>query len=335
MKKRIIILPAMLLTLSVLAQPTFDNSLFGEIGYSWNQTLCDATGFDPGLSGADVVWDFSDITITGPETTQHLVDPSASPYVASFGLANLALTLDNIDYTFMQVTGTEYNNLGSGTTVAVVSYSDPETIFTFPLTYNTVSEDDFGATFTSMGFSFIRDGEADMIADGWGTLILPTGTFTNVLRVKLEEDYTDESVGLPVPVVNEYNYDHYYWFAEGVTNFVFYYGDLESSVAGMPANTKVAVLNTSATSSIQDNHLPENLVQVYPNPASGHFFIYNTSNMAFESIALFNMMGERVYIQTGQTGTNTEINTTGLPAGIYTLQLKSTMGVLSKMVHIL
>lgn len=334
MKKIMFSCLTMILTLSVFAQPTFDNSLMGTIGGSYTLTDWDATDFNPGEDGAGVVWDFSDITITGPVTVFNNVNPAITPYAASFGLATLAVTPDNSSFAYFQVTGTQYNNLGVGSASTSFSYSNPETLFTFPLTYNSTNDDTFAATFVTTGIGFNRSGDVSMQADGYGTLILPGGTFTNVLRVKVEEDYSDESIGLPVPVTIEYDNETYYWFMEGLTGPLFYYANLETGSIAGTTTTEIGSLNPEAVVAIQNVTLPENLIHVFPNPATDNLYIQNMNNIKFENIALYNMMGQSVLNQTMNNENITEINIADLPAGIYTLQLKNESGTLSKMISI-
>lgn len=334
MKKMLFSCLTMILTLSVVAQPTFDNSLMGTIGDSYTFTNFDATDFDPGDDGAGVVWDFSDITITGPVTVFNNVNPAITPYAASFGLATLATTPDNSSFLYYQITGAQYNSLGIGSTLSTISYSNPETIFTFPLTYNTTNDDTFAASFVSTGVSYNRSGNVHVEADGYGTLILPAGTFTNVLRVKVEEDITDETIGLPVPITLEYQNDFYYWFMEGLTGPLFYYAYFEATAFTGTTITELGSLNPEAVVAIQNVTLPENLIHVFPNPATESLYIQNMNNIEFENIALYNMMGQSVLNQKMNNENITEINVSNLPAGIYTLQLKNESGSLSKMISI-
>ncbi|MBK6732056.1 MAG: T9SS type A sorting domain-containing protein [Bacteroidetes bacterium] len=334
MKKIMFSCLSMILTLSVFAQPTFDNSLMGTIGGSYTLTDWDATDFNPGEAGAGVIWDFSAITITGPVTVFNNVNPAATPYAASFGLATLAVTPDNTNFGYFQVTAAQYNSLGVGTPGASISYSNAETIFSFPLTYNTTNDDTFAASFVSTGVGFNRSGNVHMEADGYGTLILPSGTFTNVLRVKVEEDYSDESIGLPVPLSIEYETELYYWFMEGLTGPLFYYANMVTSSITGTTTTELGSLNPEAVVSIQNVSLPENLIHVFPNPATENLYIQNMNNIEFENIALYNMMGQSVLNQTMNNETITAINIEELPAGIYTLQLRNESGTLSKMISI-
>lgn len=334
MKKFITIIGSIILTHILYAQPTFDNSVMGAIGDSWTWTGWDATEFNVGVEGEDITWDFSGISITGPATLYKNVNPAATPFVGTFGLATLASTTDDMNYSYSQVTATQFNNLGAGSVAATVSYSNPETILTFPLTYDVTNDDTFGAMFTSGGISFNRSGDVHMEADGYGTLILPTGTFTNALRVKLEEDYGDESIGLPVAVNIDYNFDNYYWLVEGITGPVLYYGKLETTTLAGSTTVEVGFLNGDAVAAVNDAQLSDNVITVYPNPASDIIFIGNTLAIDFEYISLYDITGRLVLQSAASNNQIIPLQIFDLPAGIYTLQMSADAGVISKTISI-
>ncbi|MFN3939805.1 MAG: T9SS type A sorting domain-containing protein, partial [Chitinophagales bacterium] len=318
----------------VTAQPTITSSVFGSIGDTYTQTQWSATGFDIGASGANVTWDFSDITITGPAVVSKNVNPAATPYGGAFGLATIAVTTDDLNYSYFQVTPAAINNLGAGTAAAVVSYSNPETILTFPLTYDSNSDDTFSAMFTSLGYGFERSGTSEMEADAYGTLILPTGTYSNVLRVKLKELYSDVSIGLPVTITIDYNFESYYWFAEGILGPILYYGNLETTTIAGSETAEVGFLNDDAVAAIHSNSLPETLINVYPNPATENVFIDNLSGVPFEKMYLYDITGQLILSEPVGNPKQMALNVVQLPAGIYTVQLAGESGTLSKLISI-
>lgn len=316
------------------AQPTFSSDVFGGIGDSWAWTQWNASGFDVGASGANVTWDFSDIVITGPSTIYKNVNPAATPYAGSFGLATLAATTDDMNYTYFQVTPALINNLGAGTVAAVISYDNPETILTFPLTYDSENDDTFGATFTSLGYGFEREGTVQMEANAYGTLILPTGTYTNVLRVKLKELYSDASIGLPVPITLDYNFETYYWLAPGVTGLLFSYANLETTTLAGSETVEIGFLNDDAVAGIHSNTLSDNLINVYPNPATEIIYVDNKSALGFGKIYLYDITGQLILSETIENQNPIAINVSQLPAGMYTMQLTGDSGTLSKIISI-
>jgi len=188
------------------SQPTISSSVAGGIGDEFSYTNVNTSDFDPGPTGENVTWDFTGISTTGTVVSYTLVDPSVTGQAAEFPGANVASDDGTGAFGFFKITPSEYTLYGVYTPSTTISYSDPEEYWVFPMTYGTSNSDNLHAEFFS-GSDFIRDGSNEFLADGYGTLILPSGTFTNVLRVKIEEDYTDEVVGLPYTY--EYNFDLY------------------------------------------------------------------------------------------------------------------------------
>lgn len=185
--------PLSLLVLSPLigtAQPVLD--------YSTNGTLPgDAFVYqagpwvDPGTAGADQTWDLTGLS-TDSIINILFVDPATTPDGASFPSATIAAS-ESGGYTYSEfnATGGYFHGLAlTGFTPAV--YSDPMQQVVFPATLGTAWTDDFGGTFDILGTTVTRTGTITAEADAYGTLQLPWGTLTDVLRVSGTEAYTDD-----------------------------------------------------------------------------------------------------------------------------------------------
>jgi len=78
--------------------------------------------------------------------------------------------------------------------------------------------------------------------------------------------------------------------------------------------------------SLPEMNKPEEIkVKVFPNPASGVFYI--EAKEAVEKISVFNSRGELVLEQRGSTG---EVDISDQPAGLYFLQLKTGQKIVTK-----
>ncbi|MFN3757346.1 MAG: choice-of-anchor J domain-containing protein [Flavobacterium sp.] len=69
--------------------------------------------------------------------------------------------------------------------------------------------------------------------------------------------------------------------------------------------------------------------QIYPNPAKEMVYIQSTSSETLSSIRLFNMLGKEVLQLNNIHSTATQINLSGLPIGIYLMELTSESGTSS------
>jgi len=188
------------------AQPTIDQSNFAPSpGESF--VLNASAWMDPGASGADVTWDFSALVIDSTFTYAY-VDPASTPMTDSFPTATVAHAEGGgYAYRSFDATGGYYLGYHMGGTSPVVDYQDPELTFQFPCTYGTQWVDDLFADYLP-GPAWYYAGSINAEADGHGTLILPYGTFTNVLRLHLTRSYTLET---PWPEDAFYENDIYYY----------------------------------------------------------------------------------------------------------------------------
>lgn len=138
----------------------------------------------PGAAGVNQVWDLSSITsLESVSLTIGAPDPSfpASTVTKLEGPAKFYMELSSVAQIIHGVDA-------GGTTV---TYSNPQTHIGFPLSMSSSGNDTHLATFTSGGYPFSRAGSSTWEVDGWGTVITPNGTYTDVLRVKQTQTYVD------------------------------------------------------------------------------------------------------------------------------------------------
>jgi hypothetical protein len=163
-------------------------------------------------SGPDRIWDFSTAVVTNTRQLQ-LAQPSFAPGASNFPFATVVAFADNMPpYTYSRVTNGQLRTVGVMTTAPRV-YSDPLVTMVFPCTYNTTWTDSYA--FPG------EQGTRTYIADGYGTLIGPAGSLSDVLKVRSEYASLDTVVqgiaytglmvedvfwrsGTPWPVANSY-----------------------------------------------------------------------------------------------------------------------------------
>lgn len=190
------------------------------------QTLTDATtSFQPGESflqhysayvspgnaGANVTWNLSALT---DDSTQVLsfVAPQGTPAYASFPASTVAQPSEGGDLTYFNCTANGVDLLGTTAGADLVVYQDGERILSYPCAFNSQWQDAFSASFTVLGLTIDRAGTITGNADGYGSVVLPYGTVSNVLRVRTTELYTDVT---PFGDIG-YDFDSYYYYKPGV-----------------------------------------------------------------------------------------------------------------------
>lgn len=182
---------------NLLSQPTITINSIPLIGESYTFTYCDTLGVRPGDAGANVTWDFSKLikqTGTDATYTYDIVNPQVGIKSNLFTTADYAYKSEDA-YGYYKI-GTAYiERLGTGYDAGSEVLSDPEVFFGYPFTFSNTLDDEFaGVITTTMQGATVelnRYGRVLTVADAYGTLILPQGTFYNLLRLKTVQQISD------------------------------------------------------------------------------------------------------------------------------------------------
>ena len=277
--------------------------------------------FDSGANGANVTWDYGNLTPTNTGSTE-VKDPTDLPNGNLFPSANIS-TQDaisnneayylNSSNAFSFYGGVTYG----GPSPAYTVYTDPQDWIRYPMTYEDNFSDTFSGTVeTSAVFS--RDGMTNVVADAYGTLITPSGTFNNVLRIKTEMDYTDIFSSLEI----DYTETRYLWY-DAETGFpLMTHQDLD--ISGNPFSTwsyiDASPLKTSSVLAQEIN------LSVFPNPTTDKITIaFNLKEKETVAISVCNLLGKevlKILDATQITGQHQEdINLGHLPNGTYFVKI--------------
>jgi len=306
-------------TAAAIAQPTLTAAGTNPvIGNSFAYTGTSA--FGPGPSGAGQTWNFSTIsgTLGGPS---NCVTVASTPNGASFPSANIAFNnTSSSNYSYFKTSSTAYQNYGNVTSSGVVmSYSNPEDFLRFPFAYTNSYTDPWSVTFVNSGFTFYRTGTTTVTADGYGTLIIPSGTYSNVMRVHFVQTYQDSADFGGTPYIISYSNDEYLWYSNSThaalaATFNFTSTPGSSGSAGFYLGSPVGIDEISGL--LSD-------FNVYPNPAVNELTIdFNLLESAAYTVNVYNSLGQSVIApaiaEETAVGTKTiRMDVSGLPEGIY------------------
>lgn len=182
MKKSLHILffGSLISAVNTVAQPTITATGINPIGGDVITTT-NTNYVGPGSAGINQTWDLSTMTPSGASATFAYANPSSTPYASSFTNSNVSASYGG-SYVYYKTSSAAWQFYGAVTS-ATMSYSNPEDFLHFPFTYTNTYTDSWATTFISGGYTFYRTGTTTVTADGYGTLITPSGTFSNVLRV--------------------------------------------------------------------------------------------------------------------------------------------------------
>ena len=252
-----------------LAQPTL-NSTDVSVPFGTVVNAVSLPYTDPGSPGSNATWDFSGLS-GGEPFSNEMLSPGNSPFQNLFPTAtNAGNSWPDIGRYIYWTENAQgfYNNGFADSPTSNCIYSDTEQFWAFPLSMGSSWSDPWGGTCMGNGSSSTRSGTTTGTVTGWGTVILPFGSFDDVLRVELDQVYTDIFPLLGIDINYEVHIVSYVkagadiaLFSSGIILLDLGLGlDTASTYSIMAAPTSVGVEDLSA------NH---GNVLLYPNPAQG------------------------------------------------------------------
>lgn len=208
---------------------------------------------NPGNGGENATWDFSTLTVVDNQYEVSYRAPNR--YEGMYYLLGHMLTIDPkqvgvnsliicTEHNTMYVSEIKDNQLqaiGHENPVTVLQYNPRmimdryPTYYTDSYKYNYQSESLYSGKFRST-----TKGYKEMKADGFGSITLPTGTYSNVLRIKYVQtiEYTSEG-NLPPEELKELGLEYtiYKWYVKGYRYPVFETQRIVYTYTGLEAAT--------------------------------------------------------------------------------------------------
>jgi hypothetical protein len=304
MKKNIFLVVAAMVAGStvLLAQPTLTSNFNPTMGATTIIVKADSSGISEGAAGANVTFDFSALSMVGDTITYSYLYPSATPYGTKFPTATLSFLSEDgqggAGFTYLKTSATGYEIVGVATPNLQLVYSNSQIFAQYPLTYNSTFTDDFAGLGTSaQGVTTYRMGNTSSVADAWGTLKLPQGTFNNVLRIKTIQTSKDSASYMGNSFV----------FQNNSVSYTFVRDDIQQQLLSITYNTYIEPVSGNETSLKSVTYYPEapttgpNSIHsaekdltytVYPNPASQQITITPHTDIKATHYTITDMLGK-------------------------------------------
>lgn len=327
MKKQFLLGLLMASATAVFAQPTLtkatNNPVAGDKFYGY---ICDTAHVSKGSSGASVTWDMSALVKSDSDTTSFFTC-AATPYCDSFSGTDIVMLHDG-DYAYgvTGANGIEFTGIYSGGNY--IHLTNSNTYTRFPLSYSTVVKDTFSSKMSVMGTAMYFTMYSSNVCDGWGKLVLPNGTFNNVLRVHGTLITKDSFNIMGMPQVSVSQTETYNWYMSGFHSPLLTI-DYDTSGSAVPYVTDVKYYKaTPPSTGIADARVAATMSSIYPNPASDQLHVaVNMPGATNATIAILNMTGQVVY-SVNDTRMNAGMNEVQLPVGmlpngLYMVRLQS------------
>ncbi len=297
-----------------------------------------AGGIDQTTVGANVVWNFTDLSIIGQSLSLNTI-PNASQ-ISNFPTSNILNTVtttigavNSESQIFAKKIANEVSLTGFKTPDLELNYiTNNAKIGTFPLNYGYDFTDNTAGTFVSGTNNGTFTGTIITKVDAYGTLNLSNnglggGIETyNVTRIKTSQNINLVvgffSVGTVVQTT--------YAYIDPTNEAQFRY---TTAVANIPllniVNQTVTQMENWSIGLLSTNNLLEvsNKFQIYPNPVNINLNIKNDNNQNINALILSDINGREIV---NQTSNLENINVSKLQKGIYFLKIDSDNGIFTK-----
>lgn len=332
MKKLYIIALCIFVAGSVLAQPTLQYPAnvpaIGDVSYL---QFVSPTGLSAGSSGPNVSWDFSVLENTS-NSQVIVVDPATTPAGGDYPGANIAFNMDNVVYSYLIFDNTGMYYMGAkadtGTYPYQLIYSDHRQLLQYPFAFATSFSDSYKGISTASVAEVKVDGYSIVVADAYGTLTLPTGTYNDVLRINIFDTETDSIfVGGEFLMLNEVIREQFLWYAPNSKHPLF---NLEF-VTTNGVETVCCFYSTAGSGINSNMNEAVSDLNVFPNPAANQIFIdFKLSQNKVAIVSVVNHVGQVIITREISRQTpgmvSEKININALPAGIYFLNVSCKSG---------
>lgn len=319
------------LSISGFAQPSYTSNSNPAIGESWDVVMLDPANFSPGPAGAMQSWDFSTVPVsTGfPPFQFNVVKPEDGPLSDSFPNATHILYWDVVGFQFYQYEFADNQNrtvLGGvvpeDTSILSLSqYVDDDDAMQYPLTYQKSYAFTAKEELTSFGFTFEYYTEGQVDVDAYGSLTLPTGTYNDVLRMRIERTSVDSLFG----IVERDTTIQYGWFQEGNAMPLVTYEYTLGADADPPSLYYATPANANA---IDDDF--SNGIHLYPNPIKQHAYLHLPDNFGQTELEvnLFDLQGKAIRkMYKGKLNNAVlSLDFQGINRGVYLLKINDQKG---------
>jgi hypothetical protein len=272
----------------------------------------------PGNAGPAVTWNFTSLI----GITPFFLTTSAMPnttFTSSFPGADYAVFDGVYNKHYVYSNSSTAYFLNGEVDIAIKVYSNKKKLLKFPFTYLDGFTDLYEGTWSDIvGQTTTREGSIVVEVDAYGTLILPYGTVSDVIRVKSVDTYTDSTYFLSSSTVLETVVTNYKWYKEGIRVPILEISSgIINGAAQYDPHTTLISQSVALDLNLIDN--PQE-VFLYPNPTNGLININNIPQDAQE-LKIYNALGQMVY---SSNVLLKEIDLSLQPKGLYFITLNTS-----------
>jgi Secretion system C-terminal sorting domain len=288
---------------------------------------------DPGLSGKNIEWDFSDVRMV--DDKYHL-----SYFLPDEHVKDTVIGLEHETRYFYKLSSDTLSLTGYTNRTTQMTYDKPEVLYVFPLKYGDSIRTDFSGTGAYCQTVELKaEGYSQAVADAYGKLKTPDNGMLDVIRILRTKEFADIGLDNTRMLMKTYQ-----WFTPGcrypvfetirsftlrndstIENFStsFYFSEIGREELNLADSVNANVLAADSARSV------DLLVgcTTYPNPVSSLLTVNyqlkadaNVSFLVCDSKGLPWISVPAISLQAGDR--LQKINMSGLPAGYYVLHIR-------------
>lgn len=302
--------------------------------YGTEFSLFSAPAMDPGGIGTDQTWDFTEIP-SGGYSGVALSDPDEALGSYLFPDGNSVWDIEyESQLLYYHLSDDVYAYLGQYQPGGYeMVYTNPFDYIQFPLTYEQAYVDSFEIDYDFPNADGHILGQADVIVDGYGTLILPIGEIENAYRTTYTVSQTEVFTNAGGTYTAYFSGTTHMWFAPGFPGAIV---TIRNGTLSIPQLNYTQ--DQSGTQYIGDYEFVGvdeveivEALSVAPNPAKEFISLHFSKEFSEAlTISIVNITGQKLKslsgIAKGVGSVTQKIDISDLPAGLYMLTLESEKG---------
>jgi hypothetical protein len=288
-------------------------------------TLHIANYVAPGSAGSGQTWNFAGISsLSSGDITYVSVASTANG--SNYPQATLAAEQDGYA-AYFKVTSAGLEIAGIEMPGTAMVYTNPEMLLKFPATMGTNWSDPWSTTYVSGGMTFTRTGTITGNVDASGTLIMPYGPVSNVVRVKVVENYSDVVQGMTFA---SYVSTNYYYYKAGIHSPLAQTGELVTNINGTSQTSQGAKWLDGSAVGIMELVRNNIGLDLFPNPAtSSSTMVFSSSNGGSHTLEVLDANGrvvrqDQLMVQPGIYRQDLDLQ--ALPSGLYMVRITAKDG---------
>ena len=277
----------------------------------------DSVGVIPKNTGVGQVWNFSSIisnTFVGAATYTTVASvPSGTAYPT----ATIVESNGAGSYNFFKSAGSTFEQVGyEDPSPNTISFTNTAIGASWNIGFGYSLNDPFAGPASNVGIPGTCNGNNFVQASGSGTLILPMGTYTNVLQVVTSQTLNLSFAGglVTVTIVAvDYNYYH------GSQKFPLVDVSYQTTSGAATGFTGSMIVNANLITNVNEINSISNYI-IYPNPATEKLnIILSNDNSENVSLDILNNLGQIIRSENlgNQNQIHHDLSLTGIAKGIY------------------